>query len=365
MTKTPRQLGYRFPAEWEPQAATWFSWPHNKETWPGKFEPIPGVFTGIVKTLAQYQHVNINVVDDGMMEDVRERLRGAGVPASQFTLYKIPTNDSWCRDHGPAFVVNPDATEPLAIIDWGYNAWGGKYPPFDQDDIVPSRIAEVRQLPVFHPGIIMEGGAIDVNGEGCLLTSRSCLLNKNRNSALTQEEIEEYLREYYNVEKILWVDEGIAGDDTDGHIDDSARFVNPHTIVAVVENNPADENHAILQRNLITLQGLTDLKGNHFRIVELPMPSPLYFNDQRIPASYANFLIANNVVLVPTFQDANDPIAIEILQREFQDRSVLGIDCVDLAWGLGTLHCISQQEPLVENRQIMQGVIAEGVNSKD
>ncbi len=345
LNKTPRQLGYRFPAEWEPQAATWFSWPHNVETWPGKFDPIPGVFTGIVKTLAAYQHVNINVSDDAMAHDVRSRLLTAGVDPAHFTLYNIPTNDSWCRDHGPAFVVNPNAPDPLAIIDWGYNAWGGKYPPFDLDDIVPSQVAEMRNLPVFHPGIIMEGGAIDVNGEGCLLTSKSCLLNQNRNPALTQEEIEEYLRDYYNVEKILWVDEGIAGDDTDGHIDDSARFVAPNTIVAVTENNPNDENHAILERNLSALKEMTDLHGKHFRIVELPMPAPLYFNGQRIPASYANFLIANDIVMVPTFRDPNDGKAIEILQREFQDRTVLGVDCVDLAWGLGTLHCISQQEP--------------------
>jgi agmatine deiminase len=350
LNKTPRQLGYRFPAEWEPQAATWFSWPHNKETWPGKFDPIPGVFTGIVKTLAAYQHVNINVVDDAMADDVRSRLLNAKVDTASFTLFKIPTNDSWCRDHGPAFVVNPDSPEPLAVIDWGYNAWGGKYPPYDLDDIVPSRVAELRNLPVFHPGIIMEGGAIDVNGKGCLLTSKSCLLNQNRNPAFTQAEIEEYLCEYYNVAKVLWVDEGIAGDDTDGHIDDSARFVGSNTIAAVVEKNPADENHAILEKNLTALKKMTDVQGNHFRIIELPMPAPLFFNGQRLPASYANFLIANDVVLVPTFRDPNDGAAIEILQREFQDRTVLGIDCVDLAWGLGTLHCISQQEPEVKHK---------------
>ncbi len=287
-----------------------------------------------------------------MADDVSSRLLNAKVDHSQFTLFKIPTNDSWCRDHGPAFVINPDSPEPLAIIDWGYNAWGGKYPPYDLDDIVPSQIAELRKLPIFHPGIIMEGGAIDVNGEGCLLTSKSCLLNENRNPALTQEEIEEYLTEYYNVDKILWVDEGIAGDDTDGHIDDTARFVSPNTIVAVVENNPADENYSILQRNLSTLKAMLDIKGNPFSIVELPMPTPIFFNGQRLPASYANFLIANDIVLVPAFRDPNDNIAIEILQREFQDRTVCGIDCVDLAWGLGTLHCISQQEPEIKRKEV-------------
>lgn len=348
MNKTPAQLGYRFPAEWEPQAATWFSWPHNLDTWPGKFEPIPGVFTTIVKTLAPYQHVNINVISDDMRKDVAARLSAAEIDSSRFTLYNVPTNDSWCRDHGPAFVVNPASSEPLAIIDWGYNAWGGKYPPFDLDDMVPSRIGEIRKLPVFYPGIVMEGGSIDVNGEGCLLTSRSCLLNENRNPALTQAEIEEFLVEYYNVKKILWLDDGIVGDDTDGHVDDTARFVNPHTIVAAVEHDPQDENYPILQKNLSALKAMTDVHGDHFRIVEIPMPAPLSYNGQRIPASYINFLIANGIVMVPTFRDPKDAIALEILQHQFQDRVVVGIDCVDLVWGLGTLHCISQQEPLLK-----------------
>ncbi len=346
MTSTPKKLRYRFPAEWEPQAATWFSWPHNLETWPGKFEPIPDVFTNIVKALTPHQHVNINVNNETMKEEVRDRLVGAAIDPSRFTLYKIPTNDAWCRDHGPAFLVNPEAEQTLALIDWGYNAWGGKYPPFDSDDLVPSRIAEFRMLPVFYPGIIMEGGSIDVNGEGCLLTSRSCLLNKNRNPALTREEIEEYLMEYYNAEKILWVEDGIVGDDTDGHIDDTARFINPKTIVAAVEKDPADENYSILQENLSALKAMTDVRGEHFRILELPMPAPVFFKGQRLPASYANFLIANGIVLMPTFRDKNDSTAIEILQREFPGRKVTGIDCYDLVLGLGTIHCISQQEPL-------------------
>jgi agmatine deiminase len=349
LNKTPKQLGYRFPAEWEPQAATWLSWPHNIETWPGKFEPIPDVFIGIVKMLSFYQRVNINVIDDEMSEDVRNRLNKAAVDPQRFSLYVIPTNDCWCRDHGPAFVVNTKAQQPLAIIDWNYNAWGNKYPPYDLDDVVPTLIAEQRKLPIFYPGIVMEGGAIDVNGDGCLLTSSSCLLNKNRNPQLSKEEIEIFLKEYYNVEKILWIDYGIAGDDTDGHIDDSARFVNPSTIVACTEKDPLEENYKTLQENLQRLRRMKDQKGNLFQIVELPMPAPMFYNNQRVPASYANFLIANNVVLVPTFRDPNDIVAINILQEEFHNRTVLGIDCVDLVWGLGTLHCISQQEPLVKN----------------
>ena len=345
--ETPRQLGYRFPAEWEPQRATWLSWPHKEESWPGRFEPIPGVFTEIVKILASFQHVNINVIDRTMHDDVMKRLTEAGVDPGRLTLYPIPTDDAWCRDHGPAFVVKPGAEEPLAVIDWGYNAWGGKYPPYDQDDAVPSKVAEYRRLPLFCPGIVMEGGAIDVNGEGCLLTSTPCLLNPNRNPHLSQAQIEWYLREYYNVEKILWVDEGIAGDDTDGHIDDSARFVNPSTIVAVVEENREDENYLPLQKNLAQLKAMTDLAGNPFRIVALPMPRPLVFDGQRVPASYANFLIASGVVLVPTFRDPNDAVALAVLADVFPGRRVIGIDCYELVWGLGTLHCISQQEPLV------------------
>ena len=207
---TPKELGYRFPAEWEQQSATWLSWAHKEASWPDKFEPIPDVYTGIVKTIARFQHVNINVADEAMLTEVTVRLTNAGVDASRFSLYIIPTNDAWCRDHGPAFVVNPAAENPLAIVDWGYNAWGGKYPPFDLDDIVPTRIAEKRGLPVFYPGIVMEGGAIDVNGKGCLLTTKACLLNENRNPLLDQEQIEQYLCDYYGQEKILWLEDGIA-----------------------------------------------------------------------------------------------------------------------------------------------------------
>ncbi|MDX9745846.1 MAG: agmatine deiminase family protein [Syntrophales bacterium] len=350
--ETPRQLGYRFPAEWETQAATWFSWPHKEDSWPERFAPIPAVFTEIVKILAGFQHVNINVVDRHMHDDVMTRLIKAGVDSGRFSLFPIPTNDAWCRDHGPAFVVNPEAEEPLAIIDWDYNAWGGKYPPYDLDDMVPTRIAEYRQVPLFYPGIIMEGGAIDVNGAGCLLTSAPCLLNPNRNPHLSQSQVEWYLREYYNVEKILWVEEGIAGDDTDGHIDDSARFVSADTIVAVVEDNRKDENYLPLQKNLRQLKKMTDPSGRLFRIVELPMPRLLEFDGQRVPASYANFLIANGVVLVPTFRDRNDDFALSVLQDLFPARRVIGIDCYDLVWGLGTLHCISQQEPLVKVEKV-------------
>lgn len=344
---TPKQHGYRFPAEWEPQAATWLSWAHKLESWPDKFEPVPYIYTNIVRTIARFQHVNINVKDQAMFDDVTSRLTLAGVPQERFTLYIIPTNDAWCRDHGPAFVVNPAAKEKKAIVDWGYNAWGGKYPPFDLDDDVPTRIAEHYKVPVYYPGIVMEGGAIDVNGDGCLLTTRACLLNKNRNPHLTQEQIEEYLREYYGQEKVLWLNDGIAGDDTDGHIDDLARFTDARTIVTCVEEDPQDENYEVLQENLALLRTLTDRHGRPFRIVELPMPGHVAYDGQRLPASYANFLIGNGFVTVPVFNHPNDLKALNILQSCFPDRAVIGIDCTDLVWGLGTLHCISQQEPLV------------------
>jgi len=345
--KTPKQLGYRFPAEWEPQTSTWLSWAHKLESWPDKFEPVPFVYTNIVKTIARFQHVNINVKDDAMFDDVQSRLTLAGVPEDRFTLHRIPTNDAWCRDHGPAFIINPDAAQKKAVVDWGYNAWGGKYPPFDLDDVVPTKVAEILGLPVFDPGIVMEGGAIDVNGKGCLLTTKACLLNENRNPHLTQEQIETYLKEYYGQEKILWLNDGIVGDDTDGHIDDLARFVNPTTIVTCVEEDPADENYAILQENLELLRTLTDQDGKPFTIVELPMPGHVAYDGQRLPASYANFLIGNGFVIVPVFNHPNDLKALTILQAQFPDRAVIGIDCVDLVWGLGTLHCISQQEPAV------------------
>jgi agmatine deiminase len=345
--KTPKQLGYRFPAEWEPQTATWLSWAHKLESWPEKFAPVPHIYTNIVKTIARFQHVNINVKDDEMFDDVTSRLTRAGVPKERFTLYRIPTNDAWCRDHGPAFVVNPNAKDKLAIVDWGYNAWGGKYPPFDLDDVVPTKIAEHYKIPVFQPGIVMEGGSIEVNGKGCLLTTKACLLNKNRNPDLNQEQIETYLKEYYGQEKILWLNDGIVGDDTDGHIDDLSRFVNPTTIVTCVEEDPNDDNFEILQENLKMIRTLTDQNNKTFTIVELPMPGVVEFDGQRLPASYANFLIGNGFVIVPVFNHPNDLNALNIIQSQFPDRTVIGIDCVDLVWGLGTLHCISQQEPLI------------------
>jgi agmatine deiminase len=261
-------------------------------------------------------------------------------------FHHFPAYEPWCRDHGPIFLVRDRKGEhDRAMVDWDYNAWGGKYPPFDLDDAIPRFIAKFRSLPFFSPGMILEGGSIEVNGSGTLLTTTACLLNPNRNPNLNQAQIETYLRDYLGVEQILWLGEGIVGDDTDGHIDDLARFVNAQTIVTVVEADPADANYHILQDNLERLRHFRNPQGEKFKIVELPMPGFLEYEGQRLPASYANFYIANKIVLMPTFRSKKDKEALEILQREFPDRRVIGVDSTELIWGLGSFHCISQQEP--------------------
>ena len=266
---------------------------------------------------------------------------------SQVEFFFNPTNDAWCRDHGPAFLINPEVAQKKAIVDWGYNAWGGKYPPFDLDDIIPTLIAKHFSLPVFHPGIVMEGGSVEFNGKGTVLTSTCCLQNENRNPHLNQEQIEKYLYEFYGVEQVLWVDEGIVGDDTDGHIDDTIRFVNEDTVLTVVEENKADENYELLQQNLKSLKKMRLLNDKQLNIVELPMPDAVIFEDMRLPASYANFYISNKHVIVPTYRCANDDRALEIISRSFPEREVVGLDSTDIIWGLGSFHCLSQQEPKV------------------
>jgi len=345
-TNFPATTGFYFPAEWHQHTATWLSWPHKGESWPGKIGLIYPKYCEFIKALTEGELVRINVADEQMMAFAKQQLLAAGVDLNKVEFYEFPTNDAWCRDHGPAFLIN-SATKEKAIVDWDYNAWGNKYPPYDLDDVIPTKIAERFGLPVFHPGIVMEGGSVDFNGKGTLITSTACLLNKNRNPELNQEQIEGYLRNYYGVEQVLWVTEGIIGDDTDGHIDDTARFVNEDTVVAVVEENKNDENYAILQENLQTLKTMRLLNGKQLNIVELPMPEPVFYQEQRLPASYANFYIANAAVVMPTFRGANDQKALDILQQCFSDRKVVGIDSTDIIWGLGSFHCLSQQEPEV------------------
>jgi agmatine deiminase len=346
---TPKQLGFRMPAEWEPHRGTWLSWPHKEASWPGKFGPIPGIFARMTSHLADREEVHLNVAGPAMEADVRRLLADAGANLGNVFFHYNPTNDAWCRDHGPIFVQRrAGGRTEEAIVDWDYNAWGGKYPPFDLDDVIPARIGEEYGIPVLSPGIVMEGGSIEVNGRGTLLTTEACLLNPNRNPQLTRDEIESRLRDYLGVENILWLGDGIAGDDTDGHVDDLTRFVDPVTVVTVVEDDPRDENYEPLQANLERLRGMTDQDGQRLRVATLPMPGPLYHDGQRLPASYANFYIANGIVLLPTYDPSRDDQARDTLQSLFPDREVIGIDCTDLVWGLGAFHCVSQQWPATD-----------------
>jgi agmatine deiminase len=342
--QTPSSLGFRMPAEWEPQVAVWLSWPHNKKTWPGYFRPIPAKFAEIAATISRFEEVRINIAKP-LQARAWKLLEKAKADLKKITFYDHPTNDSWCRDHGPIFVKN-DQTGEVALTDWEYNAWGGKYPPFDKDNQIPPKIGRALKLRRFEKKMVLEGGSIDVNGAGLLLTTEACLLNKNRNPQLTKEQIEQNLRDYLGVHTILWLGDGIIGDDTDGHIDDLSRFYAPEGIVTVVETNKRDKNFKILQENLERLHALRTPDGKKFKIVELPMPKPCSCDGQIMPASYANFLIINGAVLMPAFQQPKkDAEAAEILRGCFPGREIIPIDCLELVWGLGTLHCISQQQP--------------------
>jgi len=344
---SPKELGYRFPAEFEPHTATWLSWPHKEDSWPGKIERIYTPYCLFIKALAENESVHINVSNEEMKLFATEKLQAVSADLGKIKFYTHPTNDAWCRDHGPAFLINPGATQPKIIVDWNYNAWGNKYPPFDLDDRIPTLIATAYQIPVLYPDIIMEGGSVDFNGKGTLITSESCLLNENRNPLLSRSGIEAYLEAYYGVEQILWVKDGIVGDDTDGHIDDTVRFFNEDSVLVAVEENKSDENYGILQQNLSDLKKMRLINGKQLNLVELPMPDKVIYEDQRLPASYANFYIANGLVVVPTFRCANDERALQIIQHAFPERKVTGIDSTDIIWGLGSFHCLSQQEPYV------------------
>jgi agmatine deiminase len=344
---TPAELGYRIPAEWEPHAATWLTWPRPEGiSFPDKYETVPPVYAELIRHLAAVEEVNINVWNAEMEAWVREILTKLKTPLERVRFRHFPAYEPWCRDHGPIFLVRErEGRRERAVVDWAYNAWGGKYPPFDLDDAIPEHVARLRDLPLFSPGLVLEGGSIEVNGLGSLLTTESCLLNPNRNPGLSQAQIEQSLRDFLGVRQVWWLGEGIVGDDTDGHIDDLARFVNSATLLAAVERDPQDENYEILQANLRRLRELRDPEGRPLRVVELPMPGRIEYKGQRLPASYANFYIANGLVLVPTFRHPADVTALQILQQQFPDRRVVGLDSTDLIWGLGSFHCITQQEP--------------------
>lgn len=347
LLSSPTSLGFRMPAEWEPHVATWLTWPRpDGISFPDRYDDVPPVLSRLVRELAAVEEVHINVWDAEREAWVKGLLAQHGTSLRGVHFHHFPSYEPWCRDHGPIFLVRDAAgRRERAIVDWGYNAWGGKYPPYDLDDAIPQHVAQWRGLPLFCPEMILEGGSIEVNGRGTLLTSESCLLNPNRNPQLQRPEIERFLKDYLGVAQVLWLGEGIVGDDTDGHIDDLTRFVDEHTLVTVVEDDPADANYTLLQENLARLRTFRDPGGKPFRVVTLPMPGLVEYQGQRLPASYANFYIANGLVLVPTYRHAHDARAISTLQDLFPTRRVLGIDSTDLIWGLGSFHCLTQQEP--------------------
>jgi len=337
LSETPTALGYRMPAEWEPHAATWLTWPRpDGISFPGGYEVVPPVLARLVRLIAEGEAVHINIWDTELERLAQRALEAEGTPMAGVHFHPFPAYEPWCRDHGPLFVVRPDGNR--AIVNWGYNAWGGKYPPFDLDDGIPAKVATALGLPLFEPEMILEGGSIDVNGAGKLLTTESCLLHPNRNPHLAKRDIESRLGDFLGIENITWLGEGIEGDDTDGHVDDLSRFVDSDTVVTVVEPNPNDPNHAPLQANREQL-------GQAFKVIELPMPKRVDIDGQRLPASYANFYISNARVIVPTYRDANDERALGLLREAFPGRTVTGLDSMDLIWGLGSFHCLTQQEP--------------------
>lgn len=336
--------GYRMPAEWEPHRATWLSYPHNPKSFFTALKKAQEGFADMVMHLAKVEEVHINVNDDAMEADLRKKLARRKVMKNVF-LHRFPTNDAWCRDHG-CIVLKHIKTGKLIATDWIFNAWGGKYPSA-KDNRIAKKMADFLGMECFSFPIVMEGGSIDVNGQGAMLTSERCLLNKNRNPHLNKAQIESLLKANFGVKQILWLNDGIVGDDTDGHIDDIARFTDPNTIVTVVEENKADDNHAICEENLARLRSFRNLEGKPFKIVTLPMPKPVYYRkDERLPASYANFYIANKIVLLPVFGCAQDKEAVKILKPLFPGRKIIPLDASQIIVGLGTCHCLSQQIPL-------------------
>ena len=346
-TATPASLGYSMPAEWARHRATWLSWPHNLETWPIELEAVREIWLQMICALASHEKVYLLVHDAVSEHNVVARLQRAKADLANVTLLKIPTVDVWMRDYGPTFVTRQGPTDPLAINDWIFNGWGGKYQEYRADDQVARDLAALLNVPVFDHRLILEGGSIDVNGAGTCLTTEQCLLNPNRNSHLSRAEIEKFLKSALGLSQVIWLGEGIIGDDTDGHIDDIARFVDPTTVACIVEANSKDENYCSLQDNYERLKSARDQRGDKLNVIKLPCPAPLYRDGARLPASYANFYIANEVVLVPVFDDPSDAVALGTLRELFPGRNVIGLRCDGVVAGLGAIHCVTQQEPAI------------------
>ena len=353
---TPREQNFRMPAEWAPHAATWIAWPHNPEDWPNKFQPIPWVYAEVVRHLSAVEDVHILVNNLSAEQRASSILRRGGANLARLHFHHWPTDRVWLRDSGPIFLKNPAGD--LALTNWKFNAWA-KYDNSRRDDQIPQHVAALYDMPEFRPEVpagssrevphrlVLEGGSIDTNGAGLLLTTEECLLSdvQQRNPGVARGELEQAFREYLGVEQTLWLHRGCAGDDTHGHIDDVTRFVAEDTVLTCVEPSTADENHLPLAENLDRLRAFRGLSGKPLTIRTLPMPCPVIFEGQRLPASYANFYIANSLVLVPTFNDPHDRHALNLIAECFPGREVIGIHSVDLVWGLGTLHCMTQQEP--------------------
>ena len=340
----PKENGFSMPAEWHHQRAMWLSFPKNVDTWEDRLPRVYPAYFKFIKAVSEGQQVCINVNDAETKRFIEDELYKYDIQESKIEIYLHKTNDAWCRDHGPAVLLN-HKTKKRLVVEWGYNAWGGKYPPFDADDEIPIKIANQLGLDFVVPNTIMEGGSVEFNGAGTILTSKSCLLNPNRNPHLNQQQIEEILYNYYGAEQVLWVNEGIKGDDTDGHIDDTIRFVNENTVLACKSNNKLDENYNILRDNIKLLEKMRLPNEQKIDIVQLPMPKPVFDSGERLPATYANFYIANDVVVVPTYRSKNENEALDIIQSCFKTRKVIGIDSSEIIWGLGSFHCLSQQEP--------------------
>ena len=346
-------MTYLMPAEWELHTAIWFSWPHSREHWlnwivneqrgeESKYEKVLDAFCLAMHTMQESETVHLLVKDIAMEETVRNRFSKLQLRTDNLKFFYIKTNIPWIRDYGPTFVKNENQ---LNIVKWNFNCYGGKYPPWDDDNAVPINIGKQLNLPVVKPEIILEGGSIDVNGKGTLLTTTGCLLNKNRNPHLTKKDLEKYFHDYLGVTNTLWLGEGVVNDDTDGHVDDLARFVNPTTVVCVKEDNPHDANYKYLKENFEQLQAMKDQNGKPLNVVALPMPDPVIYLDEQTPASYANFYIGNKIILMPTFRQEKDEAAKNILQKYFPTRKVVGVDSYDVIWGQGSWHCLSQQQP--------------------
>jgi agmatine deiminase len=365
---------YRMPGEWEPHAATWLAWPHFRGDWPGKFEPIPWVYAEIIRNLVRHERVELIVNDAESEKRARKVLHRANALSDKITFHCWPTDRVWTRDSGCTFVVSASDSGKLrspagksvarptrrgtggslAAIKWRFNAWA-KYPNWKKDEKIGSRMAKAARAheirPVFNSErVVLEGGSIDSNGRGTLLTTEECLLSteQQRNKCLGREDYENVFRDYLGIKTVIWLGGGIVGDDTHGHVDDISRFVAPDTVVTVVEKNSSDPNYAALQENLRRLRAAMDQDGKPLRVIELPMPRPVIFGGRRLPASYGNFYIANGIVLVPVFNDPNDRVALGILSEIFPDREVIGIYSGDLIWGFGAMHCMTQQQPGVE-----------------